>query len=90
MNNDTLTRIYLISDNLTNTELLVRAPDRHKALRYAVASRFEVKLASQDDLEEMLTAGMRVQRATDPDEEPEADDVTAGLFDDEEQSLPLP
>lgn len=85
---DTVTRIYVVTDNLTNTDVLVRAADRHKALRWVIADRFSVALATQDALEEMLTSGMRVQRATDePDDEP---DVTEGLFSEDEAELPLP
>jgi hypothetical protein len=82
---DTPTRIYIITDNLTGTDVLVRAPDRHKALRWVMSSRFNVALATQDNLEEMLTDGMRVQRADESteDDEPDDPDVTAGLFDEE-------
>lgn len=82
---DTQTRIYIITDNLTSTDTLVRAVDRHKALRWVMANRFNVALATQDNLEEMLTQGMRVQRADETADEPDDPDVTAGLFEEESQ-----
>jgi len=61
------TRIYLVSDGVSN-DRLIRAKTSAGALKHA-ASVFTVKAASQDDLVEALGAGVTVETAGQESEE---------------------
>ena len=74
------TRIYLVTDRHAEPGLdyprLVRAKDRHRALRWVVRGRFDVKIASQDELVHYLEDGTSVERAED--DTPSEDDLDSG------------
>lgn len=63
-------RIYVAGDHAGKVERLIRATHPGHALRHAFAAR----VASQDDLERLLSAGVKVEnaRAEPPDSEPPA------------------
>lgn len=58
-------RIYHLDD--AGRRLLVRAVSPSQATSFVARSRFPCRVASQDDLAELLQAGARVYDATDPD-----------------------
>ena len=62
------TRIYVVTENGVNPQL-VRATFRATAMRHAAATRFKARIATQADLEKLITSGVRVEQA---DESPEA------------------
>jgi len=62
----TPTRVYVVTDTATKAQRLIRATYRATALRHAAATVFEVRAATHDDLERLITAGMRVERASEP------------------------
>lgn len=66
MTTSTASRIYVVSDPLGGNERLVRAHHPGNARKAAT----DVRLASQGDLERLLTKGARVYDATAlPDDE---------------------
>jgi hypothetical protein len=72
-------RVYLVTEISTGAERLVRANYRASALRHAAQEKFTAHKATHDDLERLITAGVRVETATDnPAPEP-ADDVSEQL-----------
>jgi hypothetical protein len=86
-------RIYLVTDRQAEPGLdcprLVRAKDRHRAQRWVVRGRFDVKIASQDELVHYLEAGTIVERAED--DVPMADDLDSGeLFEGIDASVDTP
>ena len=64
----TNTRVYLVSTTDGNEHHLVRAALKQTAMRYVQEKRYTVRIASQDDMVEHLTAGVKVETATDPSE----------------------
>lgn len=62
------TRIYVAGDSTGKIERLVRASHPGHALRHV----FKVRVASQGDLERLISRGVRVENAKDtgPDVEP--------------------
>ena len=56
----TLQRIYLVTDPQGNTRL-VRASMRQQALSYVANMTFSVRVASQDDLVEVIGSGVEVE-----------------------------
>lgn len=65
----TVTRIYLVTcEGGLNEPVLVRAKNRHVALRHVIGQRYNTRLATQEDLEEYLQMGLRVQVAGDEDD----------------------
>ena len=65
-------RIYLVTDRDTETRRLIRAANQAQAVRHAAQSRFDIQVASQDDLVELLAAGQAVESAAQATEaEPE-------------------
>jgi len=72
------TRIYLVIDREHSEQAerrLVRAKDRHKAQRWVVRQRFEVRVPTQDELVELIEAGTPIERAADlPEDDPDTDD----------------
>lgn len=57
------TRIYLVTDRDTQAKRLIRAGTQAQAIRHAAASRFDIAVAGQDDLVELLAAGQAVESA---------------------------
>ena len=55
------TRIYCVSDG--STDRLVRAGSRAQAVSHVARSVFASRVATQDDLEQLITAGVRVETA---------------------------
>lgn len=68
----TATRIYVVTENGLNPRL-VRATFRATAVRHAAATRFKARIATQADLENLITKGVRVEAATE--EAPEVDQL---------------
>lgn len=62
------TRIYRIDDG--HTDHLVRAASRAQAIGH-VARNFAVRVATQRDLETLLTEGAKVEDAGEPGQAPE-------------------
>lgn len=56
----TPTRIYRINDGLTDH--LVRAASQAQAVRH-VASSFETRVATQDDIANLVGAGVKIETA---------------------------
>lgn len=58
------TRIYLVSpkDAKEGKPRLVRCTHPSNALRHVADAQFTVAVASHDDLERLLTAGVKVER----------------------------
>lgn len=54
-------RIYLVTDQQTQSKRLIRAASQAQAIRNAVQGRFDAAVASQDDLAELLPAGHAVE-----------------------------
>ena len=63
----TAQRIYLVCDN-TGTTRLISASLRQQALSHVANSMFTVRVASQKDLVEALTAGTKVENYKDADQ----------------------
>lgn len=64
----TTTRIYVVSPKKADADSpivrrLVRAPNAAQALRH-VADDFQVTVASQDDLVDLASIGVKVENAT--------------------------
>jgi hypothetical protein len=58
------TRIYLVTDNETKRHRLIRAGNQAQAIRHAAQTRFEIEVANQDALVNLLTNGIPVELAT--------------------------
>lgn len=59
------TRTYVVADADGKNERLVRASYRHMAERHVAAQLFRSRIASKDDLERLLVAGVRIEQASD-------------------------
>jgi hypothetical protein len=59
------TRVYIVANADGTTERLVRASYRHMAERHVAEQLFRTRIATKDDLERLITAGVRVERAQD-------------------------
>ena len=57
------TRIYLVTDVETNKHRLIRAGNQAQAIRHAAQTRFEIEVANQDALVNLLTHGIPVELA---------------------------
>ena len=57
------TRIYLVTDTETNKHRLIRAANQAQAVGFAARSRFDVEVASQDDLVSLVANGHAVEEA---------------------------
>lgn len=68
------TRIYLVTDTETNKHRLIRASNQAQAIKYAASTRFDIEVAGQDDLVNLLTHGIPVELATGQ--------ATADMFED--------
>ena len=58
------TRIYLVTNTETNKHRLIRAANQAQAIRHAAQTRFEIEVAGQDALVNLLTHGIPVELAT--------------------------
>ena len=58
------TRIYLVTDAETKRHRLIRAANQAQAIRHAAQTRFEIEVAGQDALVNLLTHGIPVELAT--------------------------
>jgi hypothetical protein len=61
-------RIYLVTDRDTQAKRLIRAGTQAQAIRHAAQSRFEISVAGQDDLVELLASGQPVESASQASE----------------------
>jgi len=68
------TRIYVVTDIETNHHRLIRAGNQAQAIRYAAQTRFDIEVANQDDLVNLLTGGVPIELATGQ--------ATADMFED--------
>ena len=66
------TRIYLVTDRDTQTMRLIRAGNQAQAIRHAAQSRFDIEVAGQDDLVQLLGSGQAVEVAGTSSDEAEA------------------
>lgn len=57
----TPTRIYTVADNATGKQRLVRATHPAPALLHVARGAFAVRVATQEDLEQLLPAGVQVE-----------------------------
>jgi hypothetical protein len=71
------TRIYVVTDIETNRHRLIRAGNQAQAIRHAAQTRFDIEVAGQEDLVNLLTNGVPIELAGGP--------VTADMF--EEASI---
>ena len=65
------TRIYRITNRLTNAAHLVRAPSPAAAIRHVAEDMLSASVATQDDLVALLVTGAKVETAGE--ESPEAE-----------------
>ena len=71
-------RIYVVTDNETQKQRLIRAANRAEAVRFASRTRFSVEAASQDDLVNLLPNGVKIEVSkVDLDSKPLFQDETA-------------
>ena len=68
------TRIYVVTDTETNRHRLIRAGNQAQAIKYAAQTRFDIEVAGQDDLVNLLTNGVPIELATSQ--------ATAEIFED--------
>ena len=61
-------RIYLVTDRDTQAKRLIRAGTQAQAIRHAAQSRFEIAVAGQDDMVELLASGQPVESASQASE----------------------
>jgi hypothetical protein len=57
------TRIYVVTDIETNRHRLIRAGNQAQAIRHAAQTRFDIEVANQDDLVNLLTSGVPIELA---------------------------
>jgi hypothetical protein len=70
----TSTRVYLVTETATGAQRLIRATYRSTAIRHAAQDKFSAHKATHDDLERLITAGVRVELAVEtPAPEPAED-----------------
>lgn len=67
-------RIYVVTDTETNKHRLIRAANQAQAIKYAAQTRFDIEVAGQDDLVNLLTNGVPLELATSQ--------ATADIFED--------
>ena len=60
------TRIYVVTDVETNRHRLIRAGNQAQAIRHAAQTRFDIEVANQDDLVNLLTNGVPIELAGAP------------------------
>lgn len=54
-------RIYVVTNNATQEQRLIRASNRADAVRYASRTSFSVDAASQEDLVKLLPKGVQIE-----------------------------
>lgn len=59
------TRVYVVKQAGQDTPRLVRATFRSVAVRHVAQDHFSARMATHDDLEKWITAGVRVEQASD-------------------------
>ena len=59
------TRIYAVTNKETGFEHLIRAANRGEAIRHAARNQFSVEVATQDQLVELVAAGVKVEDSSD-------------------------
>lgn len=72
------TRIYVVTDIETNRHRLIRASNQAQAIKYAAQTRFDIEVANQDDLVNLLTNGVPIELAGAP--------ATADMFEDAKEA----
>jgi hypothetical protein len=60
------TRIYVVTDIETNRHRLIRAGNQAQAIRHAAQTRFDIEVAGQEDLVNLLTSGVPIELAGGP------------------------
>jgi hypothetical protein len=60
------TRIYVVTDIETNRHRLIRAGNQAQAIRHAAQTRFDIEVAGQEDLVNLLTNGVPIELAGGP------------------------
>lgn len=68
------TRIYVVTDIETNRHRLIHAGNQAQAIRHAAQTRFDIEVAGQEDLVNLLTSGVPIELAGGP--------ATADMFED--------
>jgi len=63
-------RVYLVKEAGTGVERLIRATFRTTAIRHAAQDKFSAHKATHDELERLITAGVRVEQAVEQAPEP--------------------
>jgi hypothetical protein len=64
----------VVTDTETNRHRLIRAGNQAQAIKYAAQTRFDIEVAGQDDLVNLLTNGVPIELATSQ--------ATADIFED--------
>lgn len=57
-------RTYLVNVKGSDSQRLVKAPNRSQAINHVAAELITASVASQDDLERLLPAGVKVEHPT--------------------------
>lgn len=68
------TRIYVVTDVETNRHRLIRAGNQAQAIRHAAQTQFDIEVAGQEDLVNLLTNGVPIEMVGAP--------VIADMFED--------
>ena len=68
------TRIYVVNRKGDPTPRLVRATYRTTAIRHVSLADYSARVATQTDLETLITQGVRVELAADPVSDAQADE----------------
>lgn len=67
------TRVYLVLNNATGERRLIRATHRAVAIRHAAQHQYKAHRATHDELEQLITSGIRVEQAADAAPEPDTE-----------------
>ena len=59
------TRIYAVTNRETGFEHLIRATNQAQAVRHAARNQFTVDVATQDQLVELVAAGVKVEDSSE-------------------------
>lgn len=68
-------RVYVVKEHSTGAERLIRATARTTAIRHAAQEQYSAHRATHDELERLITAGIRVELAIDQAPEPADDNL---------------
>lgn len=58
-----MTRVYLVTDRKTSAARLIRAANQAQAMRHAASDTFDISVATQNDLIELLHMDIDVEEA---------------------------